>query len=143
MERHEFPELTIDRLVQISFAVTAFLSQVAAAHDLSLTQMRMLAILRDRRPRMAELADLLGLDRSSVTGLVDRAASRGLVERRADEEDGRSVHVVLTRAGQRQVAAMHGDVDGLLAPMLQGLTAAGHRRLGTLLDQLLDGAGRS
>ena len=46
----------MDALVQTSFTVMALLSQVAAAHDMSLTQLRVLAILRDRQPRMAELA---------------------------------------------------------------------------------------
>ena len=61
----------MDSLVQASFAVMAQLSQAAAAHDLSLTQLRALAILRDRNLKMAELATSLGLDRSSVSR-VDR-----------------------------------------------------------------------
>ncbi len=64
--------------MRTSFAVIAMLTQVAAAHDLSLTQLRVLAILRDREPKMTELADYLGLDRSSVSGLIDRAEAGGL-----------------------------------------------------------------
>ena len=75
----------MDSLVQASFAVMAQLSRAAAAHDLSLTQLRALAILRDRNLKMAELATYLGLDRSSVSGLIDRAAKRGLVRRDASQ----------------------------------------------------------
>ena len=36
----------LDNLVQVSFAVIAVVSRTAAEHDLSLTQLRVLAILR-------------------------------------------------------------------------------------------------
>ena len=71
----------MDSLVQTSFTVVALLSRVAAEHDLSLTQLRVLAILRDRTPTMTELATHLGLERSSVSGLVDRGVRRGIVRR--------------------------------------------------------------
>ncbi len=95
------PVDVMDSLVQASFTVIALLSQVAAEHDLSLTQLRVLAILRDRQPRMTELATHLGLERSSVSGLIDRAAGRGLVRREVSSDDGRAVRVSLTPAGQR------------------------------------------
>src|ERR1700681_2371450 len=79
-----------DSLVQLSFGVIAVLSRVAAEHDLSLTQLRVLGILRDREPTMAELATYLGLERSTVSGLIDRAVKRGLVRRDASEDDGRA-----------------------------------------------------
>ena len=85
-----------DALVQMSFAVMGRLTQLAAEEGMSLTQLRVLGVLRDRRPRMADLATGLGLDRSSVTGLVDRAQQRGLVERVAEEGDARVVRVALT-----------------------------------------------
>ena len=62
-----------DALAQISFALMAVLTEVAAEHDLSLTQLRVLGILRDREPTMADLAAFTGLERSTVSGLIDRA----------------------------------------------------------------------
>jgi hypothetical protein len=63
----------MDGLVQTSFAVMAMVNRVGAKHDLSPTQMRVLAILSDRQPKMAQLAHHLGLDKSSISGLIDRA----------------------------------------------------------------------
>src|ERR1700683_1415341 len=83
MEAEPVPADVVDSLVLASFTVIALLSRVAAEHDLSLTQLRVLAILRDREPTMAELADYLGLERSSVSGLIDRAVKRRLVRRGA------------------------------------------------------------
>ena len=64
----------------------------------------MLGILRDREPAMLELARLLSLEKSSVTGLVDRAEARGLVERTRGAGDGRAVHVRMTARGQELAA---------------------------------------
>ena len=90
-----------DNLVQVAFGVIAVLNRVAAEHDLSLTQLRVLGILRDREPAMAELATYLGLERSTVSGLVDRAVQRGLVRKTTDAADGRSVRVSLTAQARR------------------------------------------
>jgi DNA-binding MarR family transcriptional regulator len=128
----------MDGLVQASFAVMALLSRVAAEHDLSLTQLRVLAILRDREPMMAELATHLGLERSSVSGLVDRAVRRGLVRRDASEKDGRAVRVALTPDGRRLAGALTEEVADLIAPMTRGLSLADRKRLGGLLTKLLE-----
>lgn len=69
---------------------TGPLGQVAPARGLSIVQARLLGILRDRRPTIKELANFLQLDKSSVTGLVDRAEERGLVQRTPSPVDGRS-----------------------------------------------------
>jgi DNA-binding MarR family transcriptional regulator len=128
----------MDRLVQASFTVIALLSQVAAEHDLSLTQLRVLAILRDREPKMAELATYLGLERSSVSGLIDRAARRGLVRRDNSSDDGRAVRVSLTPDGRRLARLLTGEVDALISPMTRGLSSADKKRLSVLLARLLE-----
>lgn len=58
------------------------------------------ACVRDRTPGVLELAAALGLEKSSVSGLLDRAERRGLVQRTASAHDGRAVAVRLTPAGQ-------------------------------------------
>ncbi|HEY2792569.1 MAG TPA: MarR family transcriptional regulator [Micromonosporaceae bacterium] len=127
----------IDGLVQASFTVMALLTQVAAEHDLSLTQLRVLAILRDRQPRMADLADHLGLERSSVSGLIDRALRRGLVQRETSADDARAVRLSLTPAGRRLAQQGTEQVAALLAPLTAGLNAAERTRLGSLLTRML------
>jgi MarR family transcriptional regulator, lower aerobic nicotinate degradation pathway regulator len=127
-----------DNLVQVSFAVTAALSRVAAEHDLSLTQLRVLGILRDREPAMAELATYLGLERSTVSGLIDRAVDRGLVRKTADRADGRSVRVGLTEAAQSLAVQVIDEIGELLAPLMGRLGTAEQRRLVELLNKALD-----
>src|ERR1700728_1345740 len=118
------PTEMIDSLVLTSFTVIALLSRVAAEHDMSLTQLRVLAILRDREPTMAELAAYLGLERSSVSGLVDRAAQRGLVRKTTDAADGRSVRVSLTAEARRMETRVIGQIGDLMAPLTDRLNAS-------------------
>src|ERR1700683_4702065 len=83
----------VDGLVKLSTLVQAVLSRVADSRGLSVLQARLLGVLRDREPAMAELGRLLDLDKSSTTGLIDRATRRGLVRRAQVPADGRSFRV--------------------------------------------------
>ncbi|WP_235852816.1 MarR family winged helix-turn-helix transcriptional regulator [Mycobacterium interjectum] len=131
-----FGELT-DSLVQMSFVVIAMLNRVAAQHGLSLTQLRVLGILRDREPTMAELANYLGLERSTVSGLIDRAAQRGLVRKAPDPADARSVRVGLAAEARRLETRIIAEIGELMAPLTERLDAAEQRRLTALLSKAL------
>ena len=128
----------VDALVQASFATMAVLNRAAAEHDLSLTQLRVLAILRDRRVKMSELADYLGLDKSTISGLVDRAERRGLLQRAANPLDGRGVDVFLTPAGAELAERGAAQIARSLSPMTSALTRADAHRLATLLERMLE-----
>jgi DNA-binding MarR family transcriptional regulator len=138
------PDLSLtDALVQLSFAIQATLGAVAAAHDLSVVQLRLLGILRDREPGMLDLARALNLEKSSVTGLVDRAQRRGFVERVGAEHDGRAVHVRLTAAGQAIAAEGTALIDAHIAELTAGLPAKDRVRLARLAGRIaLDDAAR-
>jgi DNA-binding MarR family transcriptional regulator len=126
----------VDTLVQSAFATMAVLTRIAAEHDLSLTQLRVLAILRNRRPRMTALADYLGLEKSTMSGLVDRAERRGLLERVPGAGDGRAVDVQLSTAGAEIVDRVHDTIREALAPMTSELGPAEQRRLQNLLRRM-------
>ncbi|MCU1413331.1 MAG: hypothetical protein JWN80_671 [Microbacteriaceae bacterium] len=113
----------VDALVQLSFAVQLVLTRVAAEHDLSVTQLRMLGILRDRTPTMAQIAAYLELDRSSVSGLVDRAERRGLVARRPSETDARVTLVEATDRGFAVGAQIAAAVTRGIQSLLEGSPA--------------------
>ena len=127
----------ISALVRASFATTAVLSRVAAEHDLSLTQLRVLAILRDRRVRMSELVDYLGLDKSTISGLVDRAEKRGLLRRAPNPVDGRATDVFLTAEGLQLADLGEAKIARSLSPMTGTLTRTETLRLTALLEHVL------
>jgi len=127
----------IDALVTTSFVTMAVLNRVSAEYDLSLTQFRVLAILRDRRVKMSELADYLGLDKSTISGLVDRAEKRGLLQRAPNPADGRATDVFLTAEGVQLADLGEAKIARSLSPMTDKLTRAETLRLTALLEHVL------
>jgi MarR family transcriptional regulator, lower aerobic nicotinate degradation pathway regulator len=127
----------VDALAQLSFAVQATLGQVAASFELSIVQARLLGILRDRRPTIKELALFLGLDKSSVTGLVDRAEHRGLVQRVASALDGRSVLVAITPSGQSLIDGAARAFAAQISVLVADLSAYQQSRLSDLASRVV------
>ncbi|MBB1153586.1 MULTISPECIES: MarR family winged helix-turn-helix transcriptional regulator [Amycolatopsis] len=117
------PELNLtDALVQLSFIVQAVLGRLAGEQGLSVTQLRMLAVLDDREIGMRQLAGILELEKSSVTGLVDRAERRGLVQRIAVPGNRRAVHVTVTSAGRAVVHQVRDAIDTELGQLAATLS---------------------
>lgn len=131
-------EELIGALVPASFVTMAALNKIGADNDLSLTLIRVLGILWDRRPRMAELADRLGLKKSTMTGLIDRAEQRGLVARAPNAEDDRAIDVFLTRKGAALVERLRAQGQQALAPLTERLNASDQRLLADLLWRMLE-----
>lgn len=127
----------VDALVPVAFATMAVLNKIGAENDLSLTLIRVLGILWDRRPRMAELADYLGLEKQTMSGLIARAEKRGLVARAPNVLDGRATDVFLTGEGARLVQDLHRQTQLALAPLTERLGAADRQRLQELLERMM------
>src|ERR1700744_6093268 len=127
----------VDGLAQLSFVVSGLLERRAAEQDLSLAATRLLGVLRDREPTMNELARLLDLDKSSVTGLVDRAERRGLVARVPSTADRRSVLVTLTDHGRTLVSDRAARFEADMSLLLERLGPADRDALSSLISRLL------
>jgi len=123
----------LEALVQMSFTVIGIISTVAARHGLSLTLLRVGATLRNRTLTMSELATYLGLDRSTVTGLITRAEERGFLVRVENEIDKRSSRVTLTDTGQQLATACAAEIAQEIEPVVAPLSTAERRRLDRLL----------
>ncbi len=70
----------------------------------SMTHLHVMGLLsRHGETSMSRIADLLDVSLSNATGLIDRMAERGLVERVRVDEDRRVVLVRLSERGQAQL----------------------------------------
>lgn len=127
----------VSALVRLSFAVQTILGRVGADYHSSIIQVRLLGILRDREPTMAALARFLGLDKSSITGLVGRAERQGLVRRAADPQDGRSVRVTATERGREVATAFAKEVDRQVSALVEDFTGAERAQLLDLADRIV------
>jgi DNA-binding MarR family transcriptional regulator len=107
--RYVMPSTVASRLVHdIVSTADLFLRESARLfrpHGLTAAQFNVLNILAD--PELAkgvsqrELADLLVVDRSNVTGLIDRMETAGWVRRADDPADRRVYRVNLTASGRK------------------------------------------
>ncbi len=129
----------VDALAQLSWHVQSRIGDAATAHGVSLSQLRLLGILRDREPEMQTLATYLHLDKSSVTGLVARAEARGLLERIPGEGDRRTVVVRLTDAGHALAGEVEAEVQRLLEPTIDAIPVAERETLVSLVATVAPG----
>lgn len=103
----------VQKAATFRVALRAFLRQTErSAQHAGLTPQRYLLLLLVKgaedgssRATISELAKRLHLAQSTVTELVNRAASAGLVRRSASSEDARVVYVELTEEGEERFAA--------------------------------------
>jgi DNA-binding MarR family transcriptional regulator len=138
MSSTEDREDLVDALAQLSFLVQGTLAGIAAEHDLSLVQTRLLGVLRDREPLMSELGRHLGLDKSSVSGLVDRAQRRGLVTRTPSEVDRRAFRVSITEVGRRLADAGAARFTERIEALVDGLSDADRQLLTRLAVRVVE-----
>jgi MarR family transcriptional regulator for hemolysin len=85
------------------------------------TWLPLLYLNRAGSVRQGELADYLGLDRSSVVRLIDTLAAQGLVRRQDDPGDRRARRIVLTPAAAPVVRAALEAAAQVRAVALEGL----------------------
>ncbi len=131
----ERPGHQIRRLQQIAVAI--FL-QETAAHGVTPVQYAALQTIAgspgiDQR----RLAAAIGFDTSTIAGVIDRLAVRGLVRRVAAAGDRRVRQLLPTEAGQAVLAALVPDMlraqERMLAPLPKAERAEFMRMLRTLV----------
>jgi DNA-binding MarR family transcriptional regulator len=127
----------VDGLFQLSFLLHGVLARIAATHDLSVVQVRLLAILRDHEPGMWQLAQHLELEKSSLSGLVDRAEKRGLVERIASAGDGRATNVRVTARGRKLSRVVEQQVTAEVAALTSALSGSDREQLANLVGRVV------
>jgi DNA-binding MarR family transcriptional regulator len=83
-----------------------------------------------------ELGSRTLITKGTLTGVVDRLEARGLVERTASPDDGRSTLVRLTPEGERVFVEVFEPHLAFLAPAFEAIPACGRRELEKRLKQL-------
>lgn len=92
----------------------------------------------DRRDgqSMTELASMLGVQPPTVTKMVGRLTTKGYVERRGSDADGRLAHVYLTDAGRGAVKQINRMLKHVERQALTGIGGKDQKRLGKMLRRI-------
>ena len=112
-----------------------------ASRGMGLTAQQAELLCAAMRPTaIGDLAEVLRCDRSNVSRLVDRAASRGLVRRRGEQADGRVTIIELTADGQRLAERFITTLESRRQPLVTGWSSkrqhAAIETITTLADAL-------
>jgi DNA-binding MarR family transcriptional regulator len=119
--------------------MTRELARMLEVEGCSVEQWRILLLLSDGRGHpMSEIAEFALVPAPSLTRLVDRLVTEGLVHRTADARDRRRVLVHLTRRGRALHRRLGERVEREQAALLAGAEPAEAQRLLGLLDGLVD-----
>ncbi|WP_315713628.1 MULTISPECIES: MarR family winged helix-turn-helix transcriptional regulator [unclassified Bradyrhizobium] len=120
-------------------AVAVFLAEVeAAGFDLTPVQYAALAAIA-ANPAIDQitLAGLIAYDRTTITGVIDRLAQKGLVVRRASARDRRSRELLITDEGRRTLEAITPAVEAAQLLMVRGLSEAEAKELIRLMQKAI------
>lgn len=124
-------------VVRLHARVEHDLAAALQRHSLGLSEYRALCHLSTTDSgelRMQELADLLGLNQSSVTRLVGRLEAAGLTRRDLCANDRRGVYTVITDEGRARKAGASDTYEQALTASLD--RAAADVGLGTVVTAL-------
>lgn len=110
---------------------------VAEQSGLSLAQLHTIWLLKNDDTSMVQLASQLLCDASYVTGIVDRLAEQGLVERRENPRDRRVKLVVLTTQGRKLCATIEKHIRAAEQTLLTHLSPAERIQFQTLLQNAI------
>jgi MarR family transcriptional regulator, transcriptional regulator for hemolysin len=101
------------------------------------TWLPLLYLARVGPGRQGEVADYLGLDRSSVVRLIDALADQGLVTRQGDANDRRIKRIVLTKAAGPVVRAAEAAAAEVRVQAMEGLEPGVVRLVEAALETIL------
>lgn len=123
--------------------LVAALEASLAPHGLSEGRLRMLGnLFLEAEPQTpSRLAELAGVTRGTITGLIDCLERGGLVARRPDESDRRAVRVELLPAGRELMERVLPGHLARLSRLMGGLTRDEQRELVRLLLKVRAGIG--
>ena len=112
-------------------------AELLAPLGLNARELAVLLLLDGREPEsQQQAAGRLGVDRTTMVGLLDALESKGLVARQPDSEDRRRNVVVLTVAGQRTLARGTAASDEAERRLLDDLSETEARQLRELLRRV-------
>ncbi|MFC4054997.1 MarR family winged helix-turn-helix transcriptional regulator [Actinomadura syzygii] len=127
----------VNALVRGAFLVNAVYAESAREHGITSQQGVLMCVLMAQPRGMGELGGMLGLAKSSLTGLVDRTERLGLVRREPDPADMRAVRVALTADGRALIDGFYPETCRRVEKLAAGLGDDERAALAALLGRVV------
>lgn len=128
----------VTALVRSSFLVNAVYTESAREYGITSQQGQLLCVLMTKSYGMSELGTVLGLAKSSLTGLVDRTAQRDLLVRVPDPDDARATRIELTPSGRDHAERFYDETCRRIAELPGALNTRERAELAALLARVIE-----
>ncbi|MEU6411065.1 MarR family transcriptional regulator [Microbispora sp. NPDC046933] len=125
-------------LARVAFLVNAAYTEASREFGFSPQQGQFLCVLRPGPCGMGELGTVMGLAKSTVSGMVNYAERNGLVRREVDPGDSRAVSVALTSHGREVADKFYADGSRRIEQLAVSLTEDERTTLAALLGRVAD-----
>ena len=123
----------------LSNSVSGSFAARVERHGVTVAQWVVLRTLYGRPPvPLNEGAALVGVDKSSLSRMVERLLEKKLVAGKPDPADRRALRLSLTAAGRRLVPVLAREADENDAAFFRALSGAQRRELLALVHTVLD-----
>jgi DNA-binding MarR family transcriptional regulator len=124
-------------LRMVSNGVSRSFARAVEAEGVTVAEWVFLRVLFDAgRIAPSLLAERMGMTKGAISKLADRLLDKALVERTANEDDGRAHVLTLTPAGRRLVPRLAAIADANDAAFFEALSVAERTRLEDLLRKI-------
>lgn len=133
-----------DRLIYLisraQHSLMTHLKKELNARGTSITpvQAGILFLLRKNAHTMTRLSQILAIDNSAITGLVDRLEKSGLAQRTANPKDRRTYLIRITEKGKSEIDKAYVTIKRVNEEMKSGFSADEIETFKRVLNGLLD-----
>jgi len=119
--------------------VTASLNACVKKHGVQVEAWRVIEVLESgQRLTMRELAEAVLMNPPTLTKLIDRMVSKGLVHRQISRQDSRQIYVLPTELGRKKMMQVRQDVEDQNAVLLRDFGPGEAEKMIQLLNGLSD-----
>ena len=108
-----------EHLSDISLNYFALLRKLSSKFDLTLSQALLLLHVPFDGITISDLSDKLGIDISTMTRNIQRIEKQGLINRRKNLNDKRSIKLNLSTHGKKIINLLNDDISNNLSPILK------------------------
>ncbi|MGC4064472.1 MAG: MarR family transcriptional regulator [Polyangiaceae bacterium] len=140
----EYPELDVSAVVgsltllRVGSQLLDAFDQLFSSYGLSNGRFSVMMTLRYRRNGLspAELAEIIGVTRPTMTGLLDTLERGGIIERRPHPDDARAQMVTLSRSGKARLDRVLPSHFRRHSMIMSNLSRAEREQLVKLLEKV-------
>jgi DNA-binding MarR family transcriptional regulator len=131
----EFPRISHEILRKLIYGFEPSQEDMCMHH----TQLRTLFVLFDNgEMTMTELHKIVGLEKGSLTSVIDQLIKKNFVQRNGDPNDRRKVNITLSEYGRKKVEILHMESTTYIKNKLEKIPAKDRERFYQTVNALME-----